>query len=131
MLTSDPLDMATQSQHTMELHCNQFRVTRYCCTRNQFTIIRKGYTKTMARKNDFSSVIKVRGKGKVHPRTGHESPEGEKCSSTLSLTFALDRVGGQRHASAALPPGKTRYPLYSVTVCLTCPTRLQQFCSWS
>jgi len=21
-------------------------------------------------------------------------------------------VGGQRHASAALPPGKTRYPLY-------------------
>jgi len=25
---------------------------------------------------------------------------------------ALDRVGGQRHAPAALPPGKTRYPLY-------------------
>ena len=23
------------------------------------------------------------------------------------------RVGGQRHAPAALPPGKTRYPLYS------------------
>jgi hypothetical protein len=22
------------------------------------------------------------------------------------------RVGGQRHAPAALPPGKTRYPLY-------------------
>jgi hypothetical protein len=22
-------------------------------------------------------------------------------------------VGGQRHASTALPPGKTRYPLYS------------------
>ena len=22
------------------------------------------------------------------------------------------RMGGQRHASAALPPGKTRYPLY-------------------
>jgi len=33
-------------------------------------------------------------------------------SSTLSLTSALDRVGGQRHAPAALPPGKTRYPLY-------------------
>jgi len=33
-------------------------------------------------------------------------------SSTLSLTSALDGVGGQRHASAALPPGKTRYPLY-------------------
>ena len=23
------------------------------------------------------------------------------------------RVGGQRHAPAALPPGKTRYPLYT------------------
>ena len=33
-------------------------------------------------------------------------------SSTLSLTSALDAVGGQRHAPAALPPGKTRYPLY-------------------
>ena len=27
-------------------------------------------------------------------------------SSTLSLTSALDWVGGQRHAPAALPPGK-------------------------
>ena len=33
-------------------------------------------------------------------------------SPTLSLTSALDGVGGQRHALAALPPGKTRYPLY-------------------
>ena len=33
-------------------------------------------------------------------------------SSTLSLTSALDGVGGQRHALAALHPGKTRYPLY-------------------
>ena len=33
-------------------------------------------------------------------------------SSTLSLTSALYGVGGQRHAPAALPPGKTRYPLY-------------------
>jgi len=23
-------------------------------------------------------------------------------------------VGGQRHAQAALPPGKTRYPLYRI-----------------
>jgi hypothetical protein len=49
---------------------------------------------------------KVKGKGKIHPRTGHESPEGERYSSTLSLTSALGRVGGQRHAPAALPPGK-------------------------
>ena len=33
-------------------------------------------------------------------------------SSTLSLISALDGVGGQRHAPAALSPGKTRYPLY-------------------
>jgi hypothetical protein len=33
-------------------------------------------------------------------------------SSTLPLTSALDGVGGQRHAQAALPPGKARYPLY-------------------
>jgi len=94
VLTSDPLDMATQSQHTMKLHCNQIRVTRYCCTRNQFTIIPKGYTKTMARNSIFSSAIMVEGKGKIHPRTGHKGPEGEqRCSSTLSLNSALDGDG--------------------------------------
>ena len=46
--------------------------------------------------------------------TGHEGPEGEKTySSTLPSTSALvGGVGGQHHAPAALPPGKTRYPLY-------------------
>ena len=34
-------------------------------------------------------------------------------SSTLYLTLALNGVGDQRHAPAALPPGKTRYPLYT------------------
>jgi hypothetical protein len=35
-----------------------------------------------------------KGKGKVHPSTGHESSEGEKkYSSTLSLTSAVDRCG--------------------------------------
>jgi hypothetical protein len=33
-------------------------------------------------------------------------------SSALSLTSVLDGMGGQRHAPAALPPGKARYPLY-------------------
>jgi len=32
-----------------------------------------------------------KGKGKVHPRTGQEDPEGEhRYSSTFSLTSALD-----------------------------------------
>ena len=34
------------------------------------------------------------------------------CWYTLSLTSALDVVGGQRHAPAALPTGMIRYPLY-------------------
>ena len=53
------------------------------------------------------------GKGKVHPTTSQEGPEGvQRYSPTLSLTSALDGVGGQRHAPAALPPGITRFPLY-------------------
>jgi len=51
-------------------------------------------------------------KGKGHPIKEYEGPEVEKYSSTLSLTSALDGVGGQRHAPAALPPGTTRHPLY-------------------
>ena len=51
--------------------------------------------------------------GKGHPRSVHEVPEGEKsCSSTLSLTSALDGVSGQCHAPAAIHPEKTQYPLY-------------------
>jgi hypothetical protein len=58
-------------------------------------------------------MIKV--KGTFHPRTAHEGPKGEyRYSYTLSLTSALDGVGGQRHDPAALHPGKRpdRYPLY-------------------
>ena len=51
----------------------------------------------------------IQGKGKAHPRTGHEGPEGEKrYSCTLSFTSALDGVRGQRHAPAAIPPRKIR-----------------------
>jgi len=51
--------------------------------------------------------LRSKGKGKVHPRTGLEGPEGEwRYSYTLSLTSALDVVGDQRHAPVALPPGK-------------------------
>jgi hypothetical protein len=58
------------------------------------------------------SITFVKGIGKVHPRTGHEGQERERYSSTLSLTSAIDGVGGQRHDPAALPPVKTRYPMY-------------------
>jgi hypothetical protein len=57
--------------------------------------------------------MKSKSKDKGHHRTGHDGPEVEyRYSSTLSLTSVVDGVGGQRHASAALPPGKTWYPLY-------------------
>jgi hypothetical protein len=57
-------------------------------------------------------VFKGKSKGKVHPRTGYEGPEGEyRYSSTLSLASAQDKMGGQHHAPAALTPRKTRHPL--------------------
>jgi len=47
-----------------------------------------------------------KGKGKAHPRTGHEGPYGEqRYSSILSLTSALDEVGGQ-HRLGRSTPGK-------------------------
>jgi len=57
---------------------------------------------------------KGKGKGKVHPRTGHEGPEGEeRYSSTLSLTSALDEGGSSMpHHSCFTPRKKTRYPSY-------------------
>jgi hypothetical protein len=37
---------------------------------------------------------------------------GSRGICTLSLTLALDGMGGQCQTPAALPLGKTRYPLY-------------------
>ena len=55
---------------------------------------------------------KSKGKGKVHPRTGHEGPEGEKvCSSTLPSTSALDGGGWSMPRPSCFTPRKTQYPL--------------------
>ena len=44
-----------------------------------------------------------KGKGKDRPRTSHECPYRDyRYTSILSLTSALDGVGGQSHAAAAL-----------------------------
>jgi len=60
----------------------------------------------------MACIDKVKVKVTVNTRTGHAGPEGEKrYSSTLSLTSALDGVGGQRHAPAALAPGKEPVPI--------------------
>ena len=48
----------------------------------------------------------------VHPRTGHEGPDGEyRYSSTLSLNSALSSGGWLTPRSCRFTPGKeTRYP---------------------
>jgi hypothetical protein len=56
-----------------------------------------------------------KGKGKGHPRTDHEGPEGEqRYSSTLYLTSALDGEGGwsEPRPGRFTPRRKSRYPLY-------------------
>ena len=60
----------------------------------------------------LSSLVIV--KVKVLRIAGHWGPEGEeRYCYTLSWPRHLDGGGGgQHHAPAALPPRKTRYPLY-------------------
>jgi hypothetical protein len=56
---------------------------------------------------DQHSTCSLLIKGKGHPRTGHEGPEGEyKYSSTLSLTLVLDGDGWPTPWLATFPPGK-------------------------
>jgi hypothetical protein len=59
-------------------------------------------------------VAKVKVKVKVTLEQATKAQRGSRRgTTTLSLTSALDVVGGQRHASAALSPGKEIWcPLY-------------------
>jgi hypothetical protein len=53
-----------------------------------------------------------KGKGTVHPRRGHEVPEGEeKCSCTLYLTSALNWCGWSMLRLGQFTPGNLRYPM--------------------
>jgi hypothetical protein len=58
--------------------------------------------------------LKCKGKGTVHPITGHEGPEGEQMySSTLPSTSALDGGGWSKPLPGRFTPRKEiRYPLY-------------------
>jgi rRNA maturation protein Nop10 len=57
-------------------------------------------------------IVEVKGKGKVHPRTGHEGPEGEQMySSTLHSTSKLDGGGKSTPIPGRFTP-KTLFPLY-------------------
>ena len=63
----------------------------------------------------FNSVFKgliLKVKLKVILEQAEGSDIEQRYSPTLSLTSALDGVGGQRHVPAAVSPGKTRYPSF-------------------
>ena len=55
-----------------------------------------------------------KSKGKVHPRRGHEGPEGEyRHRSTFPLTLVLDGGGWSMQRPGHFTPEKeTHYPLY-------------------
>ena len=54
----------------------------------------------------------IKSKGKGHPITGHEGPEGEqRYSSTFSLTSALDGGGWSTPRTGRFPPGKDPVPI--------------------
>ena len=70
-----------------------------------------GRERERERERDVTSVLYVneRQKKQAVPKLkrGHEGPNWEQIySSTPPLTSVLDKVGGQRHGLAALPPGK-------------------------
>jgi len=51
-------------------------------------------------------------KGKVHPRTGHESPKGEQIyNSTRPSTSALDRGGRSTPRPGRFTPEKDSVPI--------------------
>ena len=54
----------------------------------------------------------IKVKGTVHPRTGHEGPEGEQMySSTLPLTSALDGGGWSAPRPGRFTPRKDPVPI--------------------
>jgi hypothetical protein len=56
-------------------------------------------------------IDKCTGRGKVHPTTGHEGPEGEQMySSTLPSTSALDVGGWSALRPGRFTPGKDPEP---------------------
>jgi hypothetical protein len=57
-------------------------------------------------------IFSDKGKGKGHPKTGHECPKVEqRYSSALSLTSALDRGGWSTPSSGRFTPGKDTVPI--------------------
>ena len=56
--------------------------------------------------------VKGKGKGKGHPITGHEDPEGKQMySSTLPSTLALDVSGWSTPHPGCFTPDKDPVPI--------------------
>jgi len=54
----------------------------------------------------------IKGKGKDHPKTGHEGPKGEyRYSSILSLTSTLEGNGWSMACPGHFTPGKDLVPI--------------------
>jgi hypothetical protein len=63
-------------------------------------------------------VCLLRSKNKFRPRTGHEGPKGERrCSSTLSLTSALDGEPWLTPRPGRFTPGNETLYLYRRLYC--------------
>jgi hypothetical protein len=58
------------------------------------------------------AAVQLKVKVKFSLEQAANSQRGRSYRTTLPLTSAVDGVGGQHHSPAALPPRKTRYPLY-------------------
>ena len=73
--------------------------------------------KNMCRGFTLMTEIRTIGKGKGHPRTGHEGLEGEsRYSCTLSLTMALDGGGWSTPRPGRFTPGKDPVPIVQEAV---------------
>jgi len=72
--------------------CARARVCVCACVWREVPVYSTVLAFPSPQENNINS--RGRGKGKVHPRTGHEGAEGEEMySSTRSLTSALDESG--------------------------------------
>jgi len=101
------------SNHFTTLHFISLHYTLLQCTSLQFNLlhyISLHFTSFHFTSLHYSSLFSLI-LSTLRPITGHKAQGKHRFRSTRSLTSVLYGVGSQRHAPAALPPGKTRYSL--------------------
>ena len=98
-----PLRLVLSSLSSLHFFCPQFVVSLTCSLTG--TPCHQPYLSHLTSHRLLVSIQELQGPeigwSKVQHITGHEGPGGEyRYRSTLSLTSALDGVGGQRHVPA-------------------------------